>query len=489
MSECGGGAVRRTVLARNTGPVAVRLRDWRLAGQPCQARGFRLTPCAPLALQPNESRALTLAFSPDYTLARVACPLSARSDTGRAAFLLSAAAPARLLPRCAAQAPRPPWEPAARAAATLLALAALALVLAAAALDAERELRRARAARPPPAARQPLDLRALAQHAPPAPPPARRAPARRRRTPRRDAPAPDPHAERRAFERWRAEVLRRADDDDSRSSEDADRDSATRRPPSPAHADDAPLLQHEAPEPREPPPATSDGYEADPETEDRPPGSGDEDAASTGSGSGSGSASASSSSPTVDDPDEADDADEPETEPTCDRPSPAAGDSSPPAGSPRDCVVLPADVPGRGGAAARRGERARGAEAGAGGAGAGARARGGKAHVRKDKPRRRAERPASPAPGPRPAPPAPLRWGASWSSVVAGPLAPIGSDVRRRAEPPPPADHSLFYFNGDAAQSAHADFSWRPPPPVERPSFAPARDFLGECRSIPLSID
>lgn len=88
-----------------------------------------------------------------------------RSELGRASFPLAAAAPARLLAECGGAAPRPPWEPALRAAGALAALAALALVLAAAALDAERELRRARAQRPallPLAARQPLDLRALA---------------------------------------------------------------------------------------------------------------------------------------------------------------------------------------------------------------------------------------------------------------------------------------------------------------------------------------
>ncbi|XP_035442751.2 LOW QUALITY PROTEIN: transmembrane protein 131 [Spodoptera frugiperda] len=477
VSSC-GGTVRRTVLARNTGPVPLRLRDWRLAGQPCQARGFRLSPCAALALAPNESRPLTLAFSPDYTLARAAADLTARTDTARAAFLLQASAPARLLPRCAAAAPRPPWEPAARAAAALLALAALALVLAAAALDAERELRRARAQRPPPAPRAPLDLRALV-HEPPPPAPRRPAP-RRRRPPRRDAP--DPRAERRAFERWRADVLGRPDDDDERSSEDADRDKA--------HVDTDPLLDTDKPEPHDRPRPGADGYEADPETEDRPQGSGgsgDDDAVSTGSGS----ASASSSSPTVDDRDEAEEGDEPETLPTHDR-STAAGDDSPPSGTPRahshpggeGPAGAPSRVPAlrvrvRAGSGSPAREARRGATA--------------RHPARKDKAAKRARsRPASPprSPAPRPPAPAALRWGASWSSVVArapapAPLAPIGEHVRRR-EPEPRAlaggDHSLFYFNGDTPQALachDSDFTWRPPPPLERPSFSPTHDFLG----------
>lgn len=485
VQEC-GGTVRRTVVARNTGQVALLLRDWRVAGQPCQARGFRLQPCAPLALAPNESRALTLAFTADYTLARVQAELSARTDTARAAFPLHAAAPARLLPRCRAAAPRPPWEPAARAAATLLALAALALVLAAAALDAERELRRARAARPQPAPapRQPLDLRALAQDAPPAPPaPApRRVSARRRRTPRRDAPPLDPQAERRAFERWRAEVLGRNDDDDSRSSEDADRDEERHQPEVTA-GDRAPPPDSEEPAPRDDPPAVTDGYEADPETEDRPQGSGDDDAVSTGSGS----ASASSSSPTADDRDDNDDGDEPETQPAREHTAPADSRGPPdPATQPAaDAAPRPVRVRRDPGETGRRGERARPAEPCP-------RPAPGKHHVRKDKPSKRLrERPAASPPRSPPPRPAGLRWGASWSSVVArGPLAPIGSDVRRRAEPERAGcagagagDHSLFYFNGDASHShayRDADFSWRPPPPLERPAFTPARDFLGE---------
>lgn len=75
-AQVGGcGSVRRTLLARNTGRVGVRLRAWAVSGHACQARGFRLSPCAALELAPNESRPLTLAFSADWTLAKVAATL------------------------------------------------------------------------------------------------------------------------------------------------------------------------------------------------------------------------------------------------------------------------------------------------------------------------------------------------------------------------------------------------------------------------------
>ncbi|CAD0203490.1 unnamed protein product [Chrysodeixis includens] len=459
VSECAGagssGTVRRTVVARNTGPVAVRLREWRLAGQPCQARGFRLQPCAPLSLQPNESRALSLAFTPDYTLARVACPLTARTDTGRAAFSLHAAAPARLLPRCLAAAPRPPWEPARRRRAAGAGRAR--------ARAGRRAGRRARAAprAPPASVRSPPRARstcALAQpprrrrRPPPAPragPPraddARRAATRRRwtrwpnaapsnntrrddRPPRRTRPTKYHYSKRRLRSRRKNRPPSSRTVTKPTPKQKIDRPAAetkTPRPPAPARP--------RRPLPR-PPPTTATRRTSRrrnprarapclaPDTPRRRP-----LRARRQAGRGARAACA-----------------------------PAAGLRQP--GAPRR---------------ARRGREARARPQRAPAPGQGS--------------KRRERAPLSP---PRTEPRAlpALRWGASWSSVVArGPagaaLAPIGSDVRRRTEPAPapPADHSLFYFNGDSSLGHRdADFSWRPPPPVERAAFTPARDFLAE---------
>lgn len=498
VSECGdgaggtGGVVRRTVMARNTGRVRVRLREWRVAGEACAARGFRLAPCAPLTLAPNESRPITVAFAPDWTLARVAAALTLRSELGRATFTLSAAVPAPLLARCAAAAPPPPWHSALRAAGTLLALAALALVLAAAALDAERELRRARAARPPPAPRQPLDLRALAEQPQQAPPPpvVRRTVGRKRRPAR---VAPDPAIERSDFERWRREVLRPRDDDAERSSEDNE----------PAHAapdpsdmtDTAPLLTA-----RDEPQTTTDEYEHEPDTEERPTNSGDDDAVS----SGSGSASATSSSPTadVDEQDEGDECDHSDHSPPRARTEPTPGAHSPVTVPRASSACPPVDAAVRAprqrrdnNETPRRTDRHKTYD----GVEHTARSRPTtvKHHARKDKVCKRRERTTvSPARSPHhttePRAGGALRWGESWSSVVAArapplaaPLAPIGSDVRRRTEPPP-TDNSLFYFNGDSthAPPTQPDFTWRPPPQVERPAFSPSRDFLDEPSAV-----
>ncbi|XP_069362229.1 transmembrane protein 131 homolog isoform X2 [Maniola hyperantus] len=456
-AEGAEAAVVRRVVARNLGRVPVSLSRWRVAGAACAARGFAARPCSPLQLQPNASAPVHLSFTPDYTLARVAAPLHLHTDRGPAEFLLVATIPAKVLSKCAASAPRPPWDGAVRSAGVALAFLALAFILAAAALDAERLLRRARAARAAAAPRAPLDLRSLAVPEPPVVPPVR-PPTRRKRAARRPLPALDPRAERRAFERWRAEVLRR-DDDSSRSSEDDD----TTPPPLPTTDDSPPT-----------PVADEDGSTASDESipvdeRDDEPYSGDVE-------------------PDLQDDPPHDDTPlvEPAVQPACAPATPPPDGSARPLRARRDVGDAP-----------RRAERVRNDSE--------RRSVPGRHHVRKERAtKRRAER-VPPTPPPRS--PAPLttpitnetpesrgavRWGTPWSSVVAargapGPaLAPIGSDVRRR-EPERAPDNSLFYFNGTAADTARAeDFTWRPAAvPAERQAFVtPARDYLEEARSL-----
>lgn len=89
------GTVSRRLLARNAGRVGVQLGGWRVggargaadgAGGECEARGWRVSPCAPLSLPPNASAPLHVAFAPDYSLARVTATLHLHTDlgTGRA---------------------------------------------------------------------------------------------------------------------------------------------------------------------------------------------------------------------------------------------------------------------------------------------------------------------------------------------------------------------------------------------------------------------
>ncbi|CAH0719353.1 unnamed protein product, partial [Brenthis ino] len=430
----GGGAAARRLVARNAGRVRVTLAGWSVARGGCAARGWRLAPCAPLHLAPNASAPLHLAFAPDYSLSRLTATLHLHTDLGPAEYVLMATVPAKVLAQCAAIAPRPPWEGLLRSAGTVLAFAAFALVLAAAALDAERLLRRARAARPPPPPHAPLDLRRLAPPAPRAraraappgaPPPPRPAPPRAAR-PARRATRLRALARRGAAPRRRLLALQRG------------------RRPGPRRRADA-----------EPTPA-------------------DEEGGSTGSDV---------STPAED----RDDADEPyggDVEPDPRDDSPTDGCDVTPIVKPlvlppaRTQPAEPARARGRRslgeGGEARR-ERARAGDP------AERRAPPARHHVRKERAPRRRER-ALPSPPPRsPAPGAGAEAGArSWSAVVSGPpLAPIGSDVRRR-EPDRASDNSLFYFNGstDAAARPDTEFAWRPPVAADRPAFAPPRDYL-----------
>ncbi|CAG9571451.1 unnamed protein product [Danaus chrysippus] len=485
VKECswgGGGAVVRRVVARNAGRVPAALGGWRVARAGCVSRGFRVSPCAPLSLAPNASAPVHLAFSPDYSLARVSASLQLDTDLGPVEFTLLATVPAKVLAKCAAKTPRPPWDGMMRGVCVLVSIAAFALVLGAGALDAERLLRRARAARAPapPPRSAPLDLRRLAAEPPPAPA-VPRAPPRRRRSTRRPLPSLDPRAERRAFERWRAGVLR-GDDDSSRSSEDVDLDevppvTSTERPPDDRppgpgpdleRAEDEPTKEEESPAADEEPNSTASDTSTPGEDRDDEPYGGDVE------------------------PDPRDDSptDGPEEAPVATpvvRPIPR----SPPA----ETATRDARPRREASDTSRRTERSRPAD--------GERRPVPARHTRKERAsKRRGERrqpsppPQSPAGG-LGAPGAPaeageargLRWGASWSSVVASrapPLAPIGSDVRRR-EPERPADNSLFYFNGtsETPPRPEPEFSWRPPVSADRPAFVPAaRDFIDEAPSF-----
>ncbi|XP_028036952.1 transmembrane protein 131 [Bombyx mandarina] len=497
LRDCAPQPLRRAVSVRNTGDVPLRLPTARAAAAEAALRLSALRPALALAPPTYPRR------PPPPALLPLRLYIHSTAE-----FSLLAVAPAALLPRCHSALLRPPFDSTMRTTGTLLALAVFVLVLAAAAIDAERELRRSRPPRlSAPPLRAPLDLRALAAEPPaPAPPPPclpPRPPARRRRTARRPPVPSDPQAERRAFERWRSNVLRSAEDEDSRSSEDAEPD----RGPS-GSSENAPAVSAETPTAAALE-MTNDGYEADPETEERLVGS-DEDLGSTATistSSASSSSSSSSSSPVEErEPVDDDDVGGREKRSLSDTPVGADGDPLVEVTPKRRSPLRPEDArEGReerrrreGGDAARR-ERDR-PRRDSDGAIVRPRPVGPKHHARREKSsKRRCERaPASPGPvGARASPAAAaggLRWGASWSSVVArgggagpepAPLPPIGSDVRRR---PPPADNSLFYFNGEQSvvPRPDADFAWRASPPADAAPFvSPPNDpYLEECAGV-----
>ncbi|KAI5631995.1 hypothetical protein NE865_15292 [Phthorimaea operculella] len=397
VSECSpsgsGGMVRRTLSARNTGLVPIRLREWRIAGALCANRGFALQPCQPLTLQPNQSAPISLSFNPDYTLARATATLELTTPRATLIFQLQALTPPRILAKCIPLSPRPPWEPPLRVAGVLISFAVLVLVLAAAALDAERLLRRARAARVAAEPRAPLDLRAVAATPVAAPPPAppRPPPPRRRKTRK-----VDPQAESRAFERWRA-ALRRQDDDESRSSEDAEQETTTHKD---KETDETPLVESTY-EPEQTTPISA--YEPIIHEEITRSSSGDDEAHSSGSES--------SKSEIYEAPRESTNT------------TPTEHDTTEPSEESRPVVfVSPNETKAnrRRESDTRRSERRTDEQ----------RTRtSGKHHLRKDKPSKRRER-APPAPV-RASPPQPehkcpsgcppVRWGASWSSVLIAP--------------------------------------------------------------------
>ncbi|XP_045530149.1 transmembrane protein 131 [Pieris brassicae] len=427
VSSTRSAVVRRRIVARNTGRVSIHLHGWDISRQGCRGRGFRVYPCAPLTLAPNQTAPIHLAFTPDYTLSRQSAKLRLLSDLGPVEYTLLATVPVKLLTRCAPTFPKHPWDAPIRNFVNTLTFIILAVLLFTAVYDSERLLRRARSTRAP-SIRPPLDLREIAATTTVTQPPPPRAPPSRRKRPTRRT---DPRAERIAFERWRTEVLRRTDDDSSRSSEDLEEKEKK---------EEVVEKEPEKPEEIEASSASDESTQVDEQ---------DNDEAYTADA-------------------ELDARDSPEETIVEPKISPIRTQSPP--------KVQVARRSPNNRRERRNDETVR---------------KNTRPHVRKEK--RRAQRAATPPrsvavkenvePGEIGESRGNVRWGASWSSVVAGPpLAPIGSDVRRRENN---TDNSLFYYNGaPEPPRPEPEFAWRPAIGTpERLPFTPstsARDFLDE---------
>ena len=51
-------------------------------GTPCEGYGFKVLDCEPFELPANDSRKINIAFTPDFTLSRVARTLTIRTSLG-----------------------------------------------------------------------------------------------------------------------------------------------------------------------------------------------------------------------------------------------------------------------------------------------------------------------------------------------------------------------------------------------------------------------
>jgi len=106
--------VKRPFTARNTGEVPLWVTGFDIDGTPCEGYGFKVLDCEPFELPANDSRKINIAFTPDFTLSRVARTLTIRTslgaDNGDIRYALAATVPAHLLTVCSSAIPRPNWE-------------------------------------------------------------------------------------------------------------------------------------------------------------------------------------------------------------------------------------------------------------------------------------------------------------------------------------------------------------------------------------------
>nr|XP_012140645.1 PREDICTED: transmembrane protein 131 [Megachile rotundata] len=162
--------VKRSFMARNTGELPIEVYDFYINGLRCEGYGFKVLNCMSFKLNPNATKKVEIAFTPDFTLSRVerklliSTSLGSDSDieNGMVILNLLATLPPHSLEACTAALTRPSWEYAVHWAAISLSSILLLCVLAISFLEADRILRGAIASfsRESPV-QPPLDLRLL----------------------------------------------------------------------------------------------------------------------------------------------------------------------------------------------------------------------------------------------------------------------------------------------------------------------------------------
>uniref|UniRef100_A0A0C9S2V7 TMEM131 protein n=1 Tax=Fopius arisanus TaxID=64838 RepID=A0A0C9S2V7_9HYME len=170
--------VKRSFTARNTGELPIDVYGFSISGIACEGYGFKVLNCESFKLNPNSTRKIEIAFTPDFTLSKIERELmiftsiggdgpdSDRVENGVVRLSLLTTIPGHILESCAAVLIRPTWERPVHWAAMGLSSILLVCVLAVSFLEADRILRGAleSMSRSSPV-QPPLDLRQLATQA------------------------------------------------------------------------------------------------------------------------------------------------------------------------------------------------------------------------------------------------------------------------------------------------------------------------------------
>ncbi|KAK4886769.1 hypothetical protein RN001_003040 [Aquatica leii] len=103
--------VKRTFTARNMGEVPIFITGFFINNLACEGYGFKVLNCEAFMLLPNTTRKIDIAFTPDFTLAKIIRTLSLETSLNMPVnyTLLTTVPPAYLLP-CSMALTRPAWE-------------------------------------------------------------------------------------------------------------------------------------------------------------------------------------------------------------------------------------------------------------------------------------------------------------------------------------------------------------------------------------------
>ncbi|XP_032238964.2 transmembrane protein 131 isoform X2 [Nematostella vectensis] len=105
-------SVKKVLTATNPGQLAIQVNSISISGYECEGYGFKVLNCKSFILNPNTSRRIEIAFTPDFTMSRVTRKLEVKSTFGPVMeFMLVATIPPHLLPLCAAATGRSNWGP------------------------------------------------------------------------------------------------------------------------------------------------------------------------------------------------------------------------------------------------------------------------------------------------------------------------------------------------------------------------------------------
>ncbi|XP_015119275.1 transmembrane protein 131 homolog isoform X2 [Diachasma alloeum] len=170
--------VIRSFTARNTGELPIDIYGFSISGIACEGYGFKVINCQSFKLNPNSTKKIEIAFTPDFTLSKIERELmiftsigydgpdSDRVENGIVRLSLLTTIPGHILESCAVILSRPTWECPVHWAAIGLSSVFLICILAVSFLEADRILRGAleSMSRNSPV-QPPLDLRQLATQA------------------------------------------------------------------------------------------------------------------------------------------------------------------------------------------------------------------------------------------------------------------------------------------------------------------------------------